>query len=98
MSASWDGTVKGCDPEVGRETLKVSGLAPINCVAVHPEQQRIAFGTWNGASRMYDVLEQKVSHDRNTGDAVPGCSRAPNGTPAARTDFRLVILLGGVHV
>ena len=60
MSVSWDGAVKGSDPAVGRETLKVYGQSPINCVSVHPDERRIAFGAWNGTCTVYDLLDQKV--------------------------------------
>ena len=52
--------MKGSDPAVGRETLKVYGQSPINCVSVHPDERRIAFGAWNGTCTVYDLLDQKV--------------------------------------
>jgi WD40 repeat protein len=59
VSAGWDGVITCSALETGRESHRVKGDPPVNCLAIHPDQRRLAYGTWAGVCHLYDLLEQK---------------------------------------
>ena len=55
VSAGWDGTVRLCDAESGREVAHVREDAPVSCVAFHRDDKHLAYGTWAGQWTLYDT-------------------------------------------
>jgi len=81
VSVSWDGYMHVTAADSGQRSLRHGWEVPINCVSVHPDQQRVACGLWTGHCIVYDVLKHEQVFDLSTGTdaSVRAVAFSPNG-------------------
>lgn len=87
VSVSWDGYMHVTAADSGQRSLRHGWEVPINCVSVHPDQQRVACGLWTGHCIVYDVLKHEQLFDLNI--SAHASVRAVAFSPSGR--YRTVI-------
>ncbi|XP_066270990.1 telomerase protein component 1-like [Branchiostoma lanceolatum] len=82
VSASWDCTVLiwKVDSNDKKYTTQFREKRPINCVAFHPEDDKIVTGCWDATLKVYDTLNKKrVAVIRGHNSSVRDVAYSPNG-------------------
>ncbi|XP_019622302.1 PREDICTED: telomerase protein component 1-like [Branchiostoma belcheri] len=82
VSASWDCTVLiwKVDSDDKKPTTQFRDKRPINCVAFHPEDDKIVTGCWDTTLKVYDTLNKKrVAVIRGHDSSVRDVAYSPNG-------------------
>lgn len=87
-SASFDKTTRIWNPHKGEEICCFSLKWPVNCVAFHPEGNKIIIGCWDSTLQIWDIIKQsKIAVIRGHKSSVQAVTYSPSGNHIMSTSM-----------